>query len=93
MTVDDVRGVMNQLLYPIDGAPDLGDATAARLARQLIDGRLFSATAADAAAAIDRTLRTGGLHPQTVSLSRRYSEPELLGFLHRLAAHLATREP
>jgi hypothetical protein len=90
---DHARGVLNQLFYPIDGAGDLSDATAARLAGNLIDGRLFSASVADFAAAIDQTLRLGVLHPQTAGMSRRYAEPELLEFLGRVARTLDERRP
>lgn len=95
VTVDqnEARGVMNQLFYPIDGAPDLSDATAARLVDNIIEGRLFSAPVTDFAAAIDQTLRAGGLHPQTVSSTRRYTEPELMEFLGRVARALDSRRP
>jgi hypothetical protein len=87
------RGVMNQLFYPIDGAPDLSDATAARLVDNMIEGRLFAATAAEFAAAIDQTLRDGALHPQTAEVSRRYSAGELLDFVRRVARQLDERRP
>jgi hypothetical protein len=95
MTMDQrqARGVMNQLFYPIDGAPDLGDATAARLVDNMIDGRLFSAGVEDFAAAIDLTLQAGTLDPQTAEASRRYTEPELIDFLRRVARELAARRP
>jgi hypothetical protein len=93
MDPDLARGVMNQLFYPIDGAPDLGDATAVRLVDNMIEGRLFSATVAEFAAAVDRTLRDGALHPQTAEVSRRYSEAELLEFLRRVARQLDERRP
>jgi alkanesulfonate monooxygenase SsuD/methylene tetrahydromethanopterin reductase-like flavin-dependent oxidoreductase (luciferase family) len=95
VTVDpnQARGVMNQLLYPIDGAPDLTDATAERLVDNVIGGRLFAASVTDFAEAIDQTLRAGALHPQTADLSRRFSEPELLEFLRRVARHLDDRRP
>jgi hypothetical protein len=87
------RGVLNELLYPIDGAPDLSDATATRLVDNLIDGRLYATPVADFAAAIDRTLRAGALHPQTAAMSRRYAEPDLLEFLARVARELDERRP
>src|SRR5688572_12027452 len=93
MDQDLARGVMNQLFYPIDGAPDLSDATAARLVDNLIEGRLFATTVAEFAAAIDHTLRAGELHPQTAEVSRRYSPPELLDFLRRVARQLDARRP
>jgi hypothetical protein len=93
MDQDRARGVMNQLFYPIDGAPDLSDATAARLVDNMIEGRLFSAPVADFAEAIDQTLQAGALHPQTAEVSRRYSEPELLEFLRRVARQLDERRP
>lgn len=93
MDPEDVRGVMNQLLYPIDGAPDLSDATVARQVDNLVDGRLFSTPVADFAEAIDETLRAGALHPQTAEMSRRFSEPELLDFLRRVARQLEDRRP
>lgn len=95
MTVDHshVRGLMNQLLYPIDGAPDLSDATAARLVDNMVDGRLYSAGVEDLAAAIDLTLRAGALDPQTAEASRRFTEAELLEFLARVARELEARRP
>ncbi|MFD0520763.1 hypothetical protein [Paractinoplanes durhamensis] len=84
---------MNQLLYPIDGAPDLSDATAARLVDNMIDGQVYSTVVADFAAAIDQVLRDGALHPQTAAISGRYSEAELLEFLRRVAQRLAERKP
>jgi hypothetical protein len=90
---DQARGVMNQLFYPIDGAPDLSDATAARLVDNILDGRLFAASAPDFAAAINHTLRDGALHPQTSTISRRYTEPELLTFLGRVSSELDARRP
>ena len=93
MDQDQARGVMNQLFYPIDGAPDLSDATAARLVDNILTGRLFSAPAPDFAAAIDRTLHDGVLHPQTAGASRRYTEPELLAFLGLVARELDARRP
>lgn len=93
MTMDQnqARGVLNQLFYPIDGAPDLGDATVTRLVDNMFDGRLFSAAVADFAAAIDLTLVAGALHPQIAGMSRRYTEPELLDFLSRVARELEAR--
>ena len=88
MDPEDVRGVMNQLLYPIDGARDLSDATVERLVDNLMEGRLFSTPVADFAEAIDHTLRAGALHPQTAEMSRRFSEPDLLDFLRRVARRL-----
>jgi len=93
MDQNHVRGVMNQLLYPLDGAPDLSEATAARLVDNMIEGRLFSAPVEDFAEAIDQTRQAGALHPQTAELSRRYTEPELLEFLGRVARHLDDRRP
>lgn len=93
MDQNQTRGVLNQLLYPIDGAPDLSDATAARLVDNMIDGRLFSASVADFAAAIDHTLRAGALDPETAETSRRYTEPELLEFLRRVTRQLDARLP
>jgi hypothetical protein len=93
MDQDHARGVMNQLFYPIDSAPDLSDATAARLVDNMIEGRLFSATVAEFAAAIDQTLRAGTLHPQTAEVSRRYSAAELLEFVRRVARLLDERRP
>jgi len=93
MDQDLARGVMNQLFYPIDGAPDLGDATAARLVDNMIEGGLFAATVAEFAAAVDQTLRDGALHPQTAEVSRRYSAAELLEFLRRVARQLDERRP
>ncbi|NMO50147.1 hypothetical protein HH310_02940 [Actinoplanes sp. TBRC 11911] len=93
MDQNQARGVLNQLLYPIDGAPDLSDATAARLVDNMIEGRLFSASVADFAAAIDQTLQAGALHPQTAETSRRYTEPELFEFLRRVARQLDARRP
>ncbi|MFI5898348.1 hypothetical protein ACIA5D_50570 [Actinoplanes sp. NPDC051513] len=93
MDQDHARGIMNQLFYPIDGAPDLSDATAVRLVDNMIDGRLFSSPVEDFAAAIDETLRAGSLHPQTAEMSQRYADAELLEFLHRVARELGTRRP
>lgn len=93
MDPDVARGVMNQLFYPIDGAPDLSDATAARVADNLIEGRLFAAPVTDFAAAIDQTRRAGELHPQTAGISSRYSEAELLEFAGRVARQLDERRP
>jgi hypothetical protein len=95
VTVDpeDTRGVMNQLFYPIDGAPDLSDATAARLVDNILDGRHYALGVEDFAAAIGQVLQAGALHPQTVEMSRRYSEPELLEFLGRVARQLDERRP
>ena len=93
MDPNQARGVMNQLLYPIDGAPDLGDATAARLVDNMIEGKLFAAPVTDFAAAIEQTLRDGALHPQTAEVSRRYTETELLDFLRRVAHQLDLRKP
>lgn len=90
---EETRGVMNQLLYPIDGAPDLSDATAARLVDNMIDGRHYSTEVSDFAAAIDQVLQAGALHPQTVEMSQFYSEPELLEFLRRVAQRLDERRP
>jgi hypothetical protein len=93
MDPEDARGVMNQLLYPIDGAPDLSAATVARLVDNVVEGRLFSTPTADFAAAIDQTLRAAALHPQTAEMSRRFSEPELLEFLRRVAQQFEARRP
>jgi hypothetical protein len=95
VTVDlnETRGIMNQLLYPIDGAPDLSDATAAHLVDNMIDGRHFAAGVTDLAAAVDQVLQAGAVHPQTVEASRRYSEPELLEFLRRVKQKLDERRP
>ncbi|XVV10517.1 hypothetical protein ACQP2X_37600 [Actinoplanes sp. CA-131856] len=79
---------MNQLLYPIDGAPDLSDETAARLVANVNGGRLYSTSAEDFAAAIGQTLRAGSLPPGTAGMSRRFTEAELLDFVRRVAARL-----
>src|SRR4051812_20331523 len=94
MDPNEVRGRLNELLYAIDGAPDLSDATAARLTDNMIEGRPFAVTpVADFAQAIDQARRAGALHPQTAEMSRRYSEPELLDFLGRLSRQLEARRP
>jgi hypothetical protein len=95
VTVDleKTRGVMNQLLYPIDGAPDLSDATAARMVSTMIDGRLFRTPVAVFAAAIGHVLEAGALHPQTAGMSRRHTEAELLDYLRRVAHQLEERKP
>lgn len=93
MDPDETRGVMNQLLHPIDGAPDLSDATAARMVTNLIDGRLFRPPVAEFAAAIGQVLGAGALHPQTAAMSRRYTEAELLDYLGRVAHQLEERKP
>ena len=93
MDPNQVRGVMNQLLYPIDGAADLSDATVARLVDNMIEGKLFSAPVADFAAAIEQTLRAGALPSSAAGISRRYTEPELLDFVRRVARHLDERKP
>jgi hypothetical protein len=87
------RGIMNQLLYPIDGAPDLSDATAARLVDTMLDGKLFSASVADFAAAIEQTVRSGALPAGTAEVSRRYTDSELLDFVRRVARQLDHRKP
>jgi hypothetical protein len=84
---------MNQFVYPLDGAPDLSDATAARMVDNMVDGKLFSAPVADFAAAIEQTLRAGALPAGTAGISRRYTEPELLDFVRRVARHLDERKP
>lgn len=94
MDPNEVRGRMNELLYAIDSAPDLSDKVAARLVDNMIEGRPFASTpVADFADAIDQTLKAGALHPQTAEMSRRYSEPELLDFLRRVAERLDARRP
>jgi hypothetical protein len=93
MDLDDTRGIMNQLLYPIDGAPDLSDATAARMVSNMIDGRPYSTPVAEFAEAIDLTLRAGALHPQTAEMSHRFTEPELLDFLRRVQHLLEESRP
>ncbi|MBU2670228.1 hypothetical protein KOI35_42680 [Actinoplanes bogorensis] len=93
MDPDETRGVMNQLLYPIDGAPDLSDATAARMVDNLIDGRLFASPVASFAEAIDSTVRAGSLHPEAAEMSRRFSSAELLDFVRRVGSLLEERRP
>nr|WP_221383000.1 hypothetical protein [Actinoplanes polyasparticus] len=93
MDPGDVRGLMNQLLYPIDGAPDLSDAMAARMVDNLIDGRLFAHPPAVYAEAMDHTLSRGALHPETAEMSRRFTEPDLVDFLRRVRQLLEERRP
>jgi hypothetical protein len=45
------------------------------------------------AEAIDETLRTGRLHPQTIKMCEPHSEAELLDFLRRVASLLDRRRP
>jgi hypothetical protein len=91
--LEETRGVMNQLLYPIDGAPDLSDATATRMVANMIDGRLFRTPVAVFAATIGQVLQAGALHPQTAGMSRRHTEAELLDYLGRVAQKLEERRP
>lgn len=88
MDQSQTRGVMNELLYPIDGAPDLSDAVASRLVKNVLEGRLYSSTPEEFAAAIKQTLGDGKLDPQTVRISHKYDESDLLAFLDRVGEKL-----
>ncbi len=90
---DKTRGVINQLLYPIDGAPNLGEEAVDMLVNYIIDGRLFIAGVEDFAAAIDDVIKIGALHPEAVEMSDRFSERELLEFLNRVIRKLEERRP
>jgi hypothetical protein len=96
MTMDPnmARGLVNQILYGIDRVPDLTDETmVVRCADSLINQRHFLQPVGEYAEAINFALREGGLSPDTVEMSRRYSAAELLDFLARLARHLDERRP
>jgi hypothetical protein len=94
MDPNEARGRMNVLLYAIDGAPDLSDATAARLVDNMIEGRPFASTPVeDFAAALAQTVRAGGLDPQTAEMSRRFAERDLFDFVTRVSAQLEARRP
>jgi len=94
MDPNEARGRMNELLYAIDSAPDLTDATAARLVDNMIEGRPFASTpVADFAAALAQTVAAGALHPQTAEMSRRFTERDLFDFVTRVSAQLEARRP
>jgi hypothetical protein len=94
MDQNTVRGTMNQLLYPIDSAPNLADdAVVARLAEGIFGQRFFTSSTQEFSTAIQSVLREGRLPAQTASLSTRYSEDELLDFLRRLNNYLEERRP
>jgi hypothetical protein len=89
-----VRGLINEVLYYVDRVPDLSDDdVAARWVDSMINRRHFPGAIEEYAEAIDRTVRGGRLPTDATELSRRYSEPELLAFLARLARHLDERRP
>ena len=94
MDANTVRGLVNQVLYGIDRVPDLGDdAAVTACAEALIAQRVYRHPVDEYAEAIALTLRAGHLHEQTVGMSDRFSEAELLDFLARLAKVLDQRRP
>jgi hypothetical protein len=89
-----IRGLVNAVLYYVDRVPDLSDDdVAARWVDSMINRRHFPGSVEEYAEAIDRTVHDGRLPTDATELSRRYSEPELLAFLARLARHLDERRP
>jgi hypothetical protein len=93
MDPDTTRGLINQILYGIDFLPDLSDEAVGARADSLFSQRCYSHPVAEYAQAIELTLQTGRLSPQTIELNRRYTETELLDFLARLAKRLAEKLP
>jgi hypothetical protein len=96
MTMDwqTAQGFVNEILYGIDGAPDIRDeGIVSRTVDSMINGRYFPGSVAEYAAAIDATLRDGHLAPAVLGNSRRYSEAELLDLLRRLDRELDRRRP
>ncbi|MFB9233958.1 hypothetical protein ACFFWC_00155 [Plantactinospora siamensis] len=87
------RGYLDMLLYTLDSAPDLSDASAAMMADGLIDGRYFAGRVEEFADAIRVALRHGELPPDSVDLSRRYGAAEMLDFLARVGRRLDELRP
>lgn len=78
---------MNQLLHFYSaGCLTLNDAIATWLVDSMIDGRHFSSTVEELAAASHETLRRGRLHPQTIEMCAPQCEAEVLDFLRRIAS-------
>ncbi|ASW53812.1 hypothetical protein [Plantactinospora sp. KBS50] len=87
------RGYVDMLLHALGGAPDLSDSSAAVLAAGLVDGRFFAGTVDEFAGAVGAAVRHGRLAPDSVALSRRHREAELLDFLARLSRRLDGLRP
>jgi hypothetical protein len=89
-----VRGLTNQLLYGIDRVPDLGDdATVERLADALINRRTFKQPVEGYFEALSEVLAAGRLPADSLGLTRRFTEPEILAFLDRLHRKLDAMRP
>ncbi len=95
MTMDpnDVRGTMNMILYGIDWAPDLSDASASQLIDAMIDGPIFSSPVDELAEALRLTVAAGALHPEAVESSQKYTESEIFDFVGRVSDELERRRP
>jgi hypothetical protein len=84
-----VRGTVNMILYTIDGVADLTDQTAAtRYAEDIVNQRGFHGPPSQFAGAIDAVLRDGHLSEQTLQMSQRHTEAELIEFLRRIRREL-----
>ncbi|GAA4699259.1 hypothetical protein [Phytohabitans rumicis] len=93
MDANSVRGSVNAVPYGIDFAADLGDDTVRRLADSMIHQRHFPRPAAQYAEAVKAVLAAGQIPPQSLAMSTRYPEAELLDFLRRLDRHLDELRP
>lgn len=93
MDPDVVRGLINQLVYPLAGGGQLSDATAERLVDDMIEGTVFASSAAEFAEAVAATLSSGRLPGGTMQMVPRYSEAEMLQFVRRVADQLDRRRP
>jgi hypothetical protein len=94
MDANTARGLINQILYGIDRVPDLtADDAVSACADSLINQRHFRHPVEEYAEAISHALHEGGVPAQAVESSRRYSAPDLLDFLTRLARRLDERRP
>jgi hypothetical protein len=91
MDANTVRGLINQVLYPVHLAPDINDeAFIERMAQSITAQKDFSMPPEQYAEAIGAVLRDGHLPVQAHPASKFYSDDELLVFLRKLADRLPT---